>query len=65
MISLDIGRDDLLNLIEFFDLSFFDHLKKLLEDEELDNIAYLGSMYRIHEALLSAEADFEKKEETE
>lgn len=54
MITLKLERADIENLIEFFDLSFFDHLKKLLEDGELDNMEYLKSMTRVYDELARA-----------
>lgn len=51
MITLKLGRADIENLIEFFDLSFFDHLKKLLDADELDNMGYLASMVRVYDEL--------------
>lgn len=51
MITLNLERADVENLIEFFDISFFSHLKALLEDDELDNMAYLASMARVYEEL--------------
>lgn len=51
MITLNLDRDDIKNLIEFFELSFFDHLKKLLDADELDNMEYLKSMTRVYDEL--------------
>ena len=51
MITLKLDRADIENLIEFFDLSFFDHLKKLLDADELDNMEYLKSMVRVYDEL--------------
>ena len=56
MITLNLDRDDIENLIEFFDLSFFDHLKNLLEDGNIDNMAYLGSMTRVYDELNRAQS---------
>lgn len=51
MITLKLERADIENLIEFFDLSFFDHLKKFLDADELDNMEYLKSMVRVYDEL--------------
>lgn len=51
MITLDLDRDDIKNLIEFFNLAFFDHLKYLLDADELDNMEYLKSMTRVYDEL--------------
>lgn len=51
MITLKLERADIENLIEFFDLAFFDHLKNLLEADELDNMKYLASMLRVYDEL--------------
>lgn len=55
MITLKLERADIENLIEFFDLSFFDHLKKLLDADELDNMEYLASMVRVYDELTRAQ----------
>ena len=55
-VELDLEPGDLRNIVEFFEDQFFEHLKFLLDEGELDNIDYLRSMLRIYDQLRAAQA---------
>lgn len=58
-VRLDLEPGDLRNIVEFFEDQFFEHLKFLLDEGELDNIDYLRSMLRIYDQLCAAQAEEE------
>lgn len=58
-VELDLEPGDLRNIVEFFEDQFFEHLKFLLDEGELDNIDYLRSMLRIYDQLRAAQAEEE------
>ena len=51
MIELKLEKNDVDNLLEFFDVAIFDYIKDLLNSNELDNIEYLRSIVKIHDEL--------------
>ena len=55
-VELDLEPGDLRNIVELFEDQFFEHLKFLLDEGELDNIEYLRSMLRIYDQLRAAQA---------
>ena len=55
-VRLDLEPGDLRNIVELFEDQFFEHLKFLLDEGELDNIDYLRSMLRIYDQLCAAQA---------
>jgi hypothetical protein len=55
-VELDLEPGDLRNIVELFEDQFFEHLKFLLDEGELDNIEYLRSMLRIYDQLCAAQA---------
>jgi hypothetical protein len=58
-VELDLEPGDLRNIVELFEDQFFEHLKFLLDEGELDNIEYLRSMLRIYDQLRAARAEEE------
>ena len=58
-VRLDLEPGDLRNIVELFEYQFFDHLKFLLDEGDLDNIEYLRSMLRIYDQLRAAQAEEE------
>ena len=55
-VELDLEPGDLRNIVELFEDQFFEHLKFLLDEGDLDNIEYLRSMLRIYDQLCAAQA---------
>ena len=58
-VRLDLEPGDLRNIVELFEDQFFEHLKFLLDEGDLDNIEYLRSMLRIYDQLCAAQAEEE------
>lgn len=58
-VELDLEPGDLRNIVELFEDQFFEHLKFLLDEGDLDNIEYLRSMLRIYDQLRAAQAEEE------
>ena len=51
MITIDISYDDLKNLWEMFDIMWPEYIKACVVASELDNIEFLRSLLRIHDAM--------------
>ena len=57
MVTLNLSKDDLHNIVEFIELNFFEHLKALLNDDEIDNIDYIRSLLLSLDELTRAERE--------
>ena len=57
MVTLNLSKDDLHNIVEFIELNFFEHLKALLNDDEIDNIDYIRSLLLVLDELTRAERE--------
>ena len=54
MITLNIDADDAQNAYDMMELEFFQHLKNLLDIDELDNRRYVASLLRVMDELEKA-----------